>query len=134
MDGVDLYQALKADAKTAHIPIMIVTDQTVFIDSFTALGVEFFITKSSPIEEFLSKIMEIEARGQVGGALYKVIVGGVRHETVEQMAGILRQKNCLVSSAVTTVEIISKSFLMVPDVILIDVALQDTITVRELIR
>ncbi len=136
MDGVDLYQALKANERTAYIPIMIVTDQPVFIESFTALGVEFFITKSSPIEDLLAKIREIDARHLSDGAgiFHKVIIGAVRPETVEQMSVALRQKNCLVSGAVTSLEIISKSFLMSPDLIIVDVALQDAVSVHELIR
>jgi CheY-like chemotaxis protein len=134
MDGVDLYQALKTNPRTADLPIMIVTDQTVFIESFSALGVDWFVTKSSPISVFIDKIRKIEERGQKRGALSKVVVGAMERWTADQMATTLRQKGCLVSVAISCVDIISKAFVMVPDVIFIDISMKDHASTRELIR
>ncbi len=134
MDGVDLYQALKKNPKTAGLPVMIVTDQAMFVEAFTELGVKFFIAKSASIANLIAKIKEVERSGQPRGLLYKVIVGAVRPVTIEQMSSILRERNCLVSAAGTTADILARTFLMIPDVIILDVTLHDLGTVTELVR
>jgi len=43
MDGVDLYKEMKKVPRLALVPIVIITDNRIFRESFQALGVEHFL-------------------------------------------------------------------------------------------
>src|SRR5512142_2827742 len=55
MDGVDVYKELKKNPRTAGIPIVIITDNRIFRESFQTLGVEHFLPKPLDAEKLLHK-------------------------------------------------------------------------------
>ena len=135
MDGVDLYLELKKDPRTADLPVIIVTDKQMFKESFSSLGVDHFVPKTSDISLLIDKIKQIERALPTKVRDYrKVIIGGTQSSVVEQMRGSLQALGCLVSTADNSMDITSKVFLMTPHLILLDVLLKDNVSAAELIR
>lgn len=125
MDGVDLYRTLKKSPLTDKIPIIIVTDKAVFKESFQSLGVMNFVEKTTDITQLLNKIQSIEKIELESTNYRKIIINSSQHNILTQMQSLLQGMKYLVSSAHQTDEIISKSLVMVPDVIVLDVLFQD---------
>jgi len=133
MDGVDLYMALKKRKETAGLPVIIVTDKQIFKESFQALGVDYFVPKASDISNLVDKIKSIEMAKGKERNLYKVLVGGANSSVLDQMKSILYGDGILVSAAESSLDIVTKSFLMAPNMIVLDIGLQDNVTMAELI-
>jgi CheY-like chemotaxis protein len=134
MDGVDLYMELKKGKETANLPVIIVTDKQVFKESFQALGVDYFVPKASDISNLIEKIKTIEIAKGKERNLYKVIVGGTNSAVLDQMKSLLYGDGVLVSTAESSLDIVTKAFLMAPNVIVLDIGLKDNVTMAELIR
>jgi CheY-like chemotaxis protein len=134
MDGVDLYMELKKRKETAGLPVIIVTDKQVFKESFQALGVDYFVPKASDISNLINKIKTIELAKGKERNLYKVLVGGANSAVLDQMKSVLYDDGVLVSAAESSLDIVTKAFLMAPNIIVLDVGLQDNVTMSELIR
>ncbi|MBF0569899.1 MAG: response regulator [Candidatus Omnitrophica bacterium] len=134
MDGVDLYLEIKKEKRTASLPIIIVTDKEVFKESFSALGVDHFLPKTSDIDSLLGKIRTIERQAVNNKDYHKVLVCGENDEILGQMQALLRERGCLVTTAKTTLDIVSKALQMTPHLIVIDVALKGHVSAKELIR
>ena len=134
MDGVDLYEAVKKDPKTANIPIIIVTDKAIFKESFASLGVANFVEKTTNINILLEKIQNIQKEDDEAKKYPKILVSGSQKVVVDQMVAVLKGKRYLVLSANTSNEILSKALTMTPHVVIMDVLFQDSISTPELIR
>ena len=134
MDGVDLYVALKKNPSTASLPIIIVTDKQIFLESFSALGVDHFVAKTSDISVLLAKIREIGSQQPDAKHYRKILISGDDQQTVEQMQELLRKRECLVTVVENPLEITSKALLMVPHIILLDLMIQGDIAIREVIH
>jgi CheY-like chemotaxis protein len=134
MDGVDLYMELKKRKETAGLPVIIVTDKQIFKESFQALGVDYFVPKSSDISNLIDKIKSIEMAKGKERNLYKVLVGGANSSVLDQMKTVLYGDGILVSAAESSLDIVTKAFLMAPNMIVLDIGLQDNVTMSELIR
>lgn len=133
MDGVDLYEELKRRQETQYIPVIIVTDKQIFLDSFAALGVDHFIQKSSDITALINKIKSINS--ELEKVHYsKIIISGSNQKIVEQMRKILVAKNCLVAVAESSLDTIHKAFLMSPHIILLDLKMNDQAQTKEVIQ
>ncbi len=90
MDGVDLYLALKQDERTAHLPVIIITDKQMFKDSFATLGVDHFVPKASDIKMLLKKIHDIEKAGGAQAEFNeyrKILIGGADRGVLSRMQG-----------------------------------------------
>jgi CheY-like chemotaxis protein len=134
MDGVDLYLELKKIPETRNLPIIIVTDKQVFKDSFFALGVNHCVTKTSDISLLLEKIKEVGHATVETQSYRKILVAGANSATVEQMKVLLQGKGALVSTADTTMDLVSKAFLMHPHLILLDISMKESVAPEEAIR
>ena len=134
MDGVDFYMAMKQDATTASLPVIIVTDKQVFKDSFAALGVDHFVPKTSDISNLIEKIHTVEVGYSPMKNYTKALVGGTHSVVLVQMQTLLGEKGCLVSTADKSADFLSKCFLMKPHLILLDVAMHDDATAADMIR
>lgn len=134
MDGVDLYIELKSDQRTAKLPIIIITDKQVFLDSFSALGVNHFLPKTFDVEVLVEKINGIERQALQNKDYRKVLVCGEDAAVLLQIQSILRERECLVTSAKTTLEIVTKAIEMRPHLILMDVMLRQNARAKELVR
>lgn len=133
MDGVDLYEELKRRKETQYIPVIIVTDKQIFLDSFTALGVDHFLQKSSDVTALINKIKSIDA--ELAKEHYsKVLISGGNLNIVEQMRKILLAKRCLVAVADSSLDTIHKAFLMSPHIILLDLKMNDQAQTKEVIQ
>lgn len=134
MDGVDLYLELKNEPRTANLPIIIITDKQVFMDSFAALGVNHFLPKTSDVSLLIEKIKDIERRTVESRDYHKVLVCGEDRAVLNDIQMLLNKRECLVYSARNNLEIVSKAMEMKPHLILIDVMIQENTTAKELIR
>jgi CheY-like chemotaxis protein len=134
MDGVDLYMALKENAETANLPVIIVTDKEVFQESFAALGVELYCPKPFNMQLLLEKIKRVEARVIEGRRFRKVVVIGPDSEVLEKMRGMLSEKSCIVAMVDNVVEIGLRCFLTNPSLILIDIHTREYATTKEVVR
>ncbi len=133
MDGVDLYEELKKRPETQYIPVIIVTDKQIFLDSFSALGVDHFIQKSSDITALIDKIKSINFN--LDKVHYsKVLISGANSKITEQMRKMLIAKNCLVAIAETSLDTIHKAFLMSPHIVLLDLKMNDQAHTKEIIQ
>ncbi len=134
MDGVDLYQAVKQDPKTANIPIIIVTDKAIFKESFANLGVSNFVEKSTDLSVLLEKIKTIENQANEIKRYKKILVSGSQDIVLSQMVKSLQGLKFLVSQAKSSDKILSGALVMIPHVIAIDVLYQDNASAYELIK
>jgi CheY-like chemotaxis protein len=134
MDGVDLYLELKKNPATVTLPIIIVTDKQVFQDSFAALGVNHFVSKMSDADVLFNKICEIGVIGSAARNYRKVLISGQEEDVILQMQSLLLARECLVTFVKNPMEIVFKSLVMTPHIILLDVMAQGDIAVSEVIR
>ncbi|NTV29727.1 MAG: response regulator [Candidatus Omnitrophica bacterium] len=134
MDGVDLYLELKKDPRTNKLPVIIVTDKQMFKDSFSSLGVDHFVPKTSDISLLMDKIREIEKSSPRLVDYRKVLIGGTQSSVTEQMKVSLRSCGCLVSTVDNSADLFSKVFMMTPHVILLDVLMKDYAMTSEVVH
>ncbi len=132
MDGVDLYEELKKSPNTSHIPVIIITDKQLFKDSFSALGVDHFIPKSSDITALVDKIKNISTDLQKKN-FPKVLISGSNRRILDQMQKMLVAKQCLTAVAENSLDTIHKAFLMSPHVVLLDVRMSDHAQTKEVV-
>lgn len=132
MDGVDLYEELKKNPQTQHIPVIIITDKQLFKDSFSALGVDHFIPKSSDITALLDKIKNISTDLQKKN-FPKVLISGGNRRVLDQMQKMLIAKQCLTAVADNSLDTIHKAFLMSPHIVLLDVRMSDNAQTKEVV-
>ncbi len=133
MDGVDLYEAVKKNSKTADIPIIIVTDKAIFKESFASLGVANFVEKTTNINILLEKIKNVQKDMDEAKKYPKILVTGSHKVVIDQMVNVLKGMKYLVLSAHSSDEILSKALSMTPHAIIMDVLFQDTASTPELI-
>lgn len=134
MDGVDLYLALKEDTATAGLPIIIITDKQVFKDSFSALGVQHFLPKSSDIAQLVEKIKSIGASPVDSAVYHKIMIYGVPGNSLGQMVSLLQSARCLVTPVTGFGDLMSKLFIVNPHLLFLDVALREQASVGEIVR
>ena len=133
MDGVDLYDVLQKRSDTQHLPIIIITDKQLFKEAFAALGVEHFVPKGGDFNLLLEKIKLVNEQAQKV-INKKVLISGGNDLVLEQMRRILVSQRCLVSTADNSLSTLQQAFLMVPDIILLDVRMKDNSNAKELIE
>ncbi len=134
MDGVDLYLELKKDPRTVNLPVIIVTDKQMFKDSFSSLGVDHFVPKTSDISLLFDKIKEIEKSSPRVVDYRKILIAGTQSSVVEQMKVCLRTCGCLVSTVDNSADLLSKVFMMTPHLVLLDVMMKDYAMTSEIVR
>lgn len=134
MDGVDLYGAVKNNPQTSQIPIIIVTDKAIFKESFSSLGVSNFVEKTTDISVLLTKIEQVEKEANQTKSYLKVLITSNKQHIIDSMNSALKSMKFLVSPALTSEDIINKSLVMVPHVLVIDVLFQDKASAYELIK
>ena len=133
MDGVDLYDELKKRPETQNLPVIIITDKQLFLEAFSALGVEHFVPKNDDFKILLEKIKKINNDSQRLD-YKKILVSGGNYSVVEQMRKILVAKKCLVTTADNSVNTLHQAFLMLPHIILLDLRMLDHSDTKELVK
>jgi CheY-like chemotaxis protein len=134
MDGVDVYKELKKNPRTAGIPIIIITDNRIFRESFQTLGVEHFLPKPLDAEKLLHKIEYVFTCAELDQKNKQVMVLGANTDINNEMAGILESKGLVVGKTRDAIEFISNTLIMNPRVVLIDALVQGDITSHEVIK
>ena len=133
MDGVDLYEELKKRKETENIPIIIITDKQIFMESFAALGVDHFVPKSSDINALIDKINHISL--ELKNKNYpKILINGHNRRVMDQMQKLLVSKRCLVALADNSLDTVHKAFMMSPHLIFLDLSLNDQAQTKEIVQ
>jgi len=134
MDGVDFYKALKKAPRTKKIPIIIITDNKLFRDSFTALGgVDYFLAKPINGAELIAKTSNILCLTTSEEKKGKIIILGKETKVCTSMKNQLNTTGCLTIEARNSIELLEIALIECPKFILIDVLMED-IPARETIK
>ena len=98
MDGVDLYKEIKKVPRLAGIPIVIITDNRIFRESFQALGIEHFVPKPLDSEKLINKVEYIFTCADLDQKNKQTLVLGVNAPVTRDMTNILQEHGCVVGS------------------------------------
>jgi CheY-like chemotaxis protein len=134
MDGVDVYKELKKDPKTAGIPIVIITDNRIFRESFQTLGVEHFLPKPLDPEKLIHKVDYVFTCAELDQKNKQVLVLGSNSDINNDMAGILESKGLVVGKSRDPIDFFSNCLILNPRVALIDVLMQGDIPSSDVIK
>jgi len=134
MDGVDLYKEMKKLPRLASVPIVIITDNRIFRESFQALGVEHFLPKPLDGEKLLHKIEYIFICADLERKNKQVLILGASAEVNNEMTKILQDQGCVVGSSLDPIEFITNCLILMPRVVFIDVLLKGDVPAREAIK
>ncbi|NLE65652.1 MAG: response regulator [Elusimicrobia bacterium] len=134
MDGVDVYKELKKDPKTAQIPIIIITDNRIFRESFKTLGVEHFLPKPLDGEKLLHKVDYVFTCQELDRKNKQTLILGVNPDENEQMGQVLQSQGLIVGKTQDPIEFLSNSLILTPRAVLIDVLVKGQISAEEIIR
>ncbi|MFC1510323.1 response regulator [Candidatus Omnitrophota bacterium] len=124
MDGVDFYKKLKKNNNTKNIPILIITDNQVFKDSFSFLGVDGFVEKpidSSKLLRITQNILSAESLKQSK----KAVIIGTNRIKVGQIVNQLENAGLNVLRTNNSSDLFSSCLSIEPDFMLIDILMDD---------
>ncbi len=143
MDGFEFYDAIKKDAHSRRIPVIILTAKQILRDTFLVLGADCFIAKPFKTEELLSKIAELltvptpskttalsrEKQETLEDIPLKnltpprILVTGTLIPIVDFMVEELIKIGCLTDVALNVDQVIEKSLAFRPSLILLEAQL-----------
>ncbi|MFC1510322.1 response regulator [Candidatus Omnitrophota bacterium] len=134
MDGVDFYKALKINPKTSSIPIVIITDNEVFKNSFRTLGVEGFVPKPLDTTALINQIeASLKNKAKKNSQSNKVLVVGTDKAKVDEMLTIIAANGFQSNKADDSQDFFARALKIVPDIVMLDVLLHD-VTPQETIH
>lgn len=133
MDGFVFYKELKKNLASARIPVLIVTGRGKMEESFKALGVDGFICKPFTPQQLCDQIADILSLSERQQSLpesekkraKRVLVVGSIDFILNDMVTQGRHLGLEVDVARNGAEAIVKAIHFVPDIILLDVQLED---------
>lgn len=132
MDGFQLFKVMKNDAQLKSIPVIVLTARPNMEDPFRSLGVADFLKKPFNVHSLVEKIdFHIKRRG--GGDEGYILVVGSNLDVCYEIADIINEHRLSVQVASGAVDFISKTLWTEPDIILIDILLDD-IPAKEVVR
>jgi len=134
MDGVDVYKEVKRDPRTANIPIIIMTDNRIFRESFQTLGVEHFLPKPLDSEKLIHKVEYIFTCMDLGGKNKQVLVLSPDLEVNNDMGKVLEAQSLIVGKSTDPIDFLSTCLILAPKVVVIDLALRGDVPSQEIIR
>lgn len=134
MDGVDLYKEIKKNPLTANIPIVIITDNRIFKESFQTLGVEHFLPKPLDGEKLLHKVEYIFTCAELDRKNKQVLVLGSEAIVNEEMSKIMQSHGMVVGTSIDPIEFISNSLILAPRIVLVDILMKGDIQSAEIIK
>ncbi|MBF0331774.1 MAG: response regulator [Candidatus Omnitrophica bacterium] len=134
MDGVDLYKEIKKTPRLAGIPIVIITDNRIFRESFQTLGVEHFLPKPLDATKLIHKVEYIFTCAELDVKNKQCLVLGASGEVNDEMVKILQAQSCVVGASTDPIEFISNCLILRPRVIFVDILIKGDIPSREVIE
>jgi CheY-like chemotaxis protein len=134
MDGVDLYKEIKKVPKFSQIPIVIITDNNIFRESFQTLGVEHFLPKPMDAEKLIHKVEYIFTCAELDRKNKQALVLGANAEVSKEIAKILQAQGCVVGGVNDPIEFVSNCLILTPKVVLIDVLVKGDVSSRDVIK
>lgn len=134
MDGVDLYKEIKKNPSTSNIPIIIITDNRIFKESFQTLGVEHFLPKPLDGEKLLHKVEYIFTCAELDQKNKQVLVLGTDDVVNEEMGRILHAHDLIVGKSKDPIDFISNTLILAPRVVFIDMLVNGSIQSAEIIK
>jgi two-component system, chemotaxis family, chemotaxis protein CheY len=134
MDGVDLYKEIKKNPLTANIPIVIITDNRIFKESFQTLGVEHFLPKPLDGEKLLHKVEYIFTCAELDRKNRQALILGAEASVNEEMGKILQAHELIVGKGTDPIEFISNTLILAPRIVLVDMLVKGEIQSAEIIK
>jgi CheY-like chemotaxis protein len=134
MDGVDLYKEIKKTPRFSNIPIVIITDNRIFRESFQTLGVEHFVPKPLDAEQLIHKVEYIFTCAELERKNKQALILGANGMINKDMAKILQDQGCVVGAVLDPIEFISNCLILTPRAVLIDVLVKGDVPSRDVIR
>ena len=134
MDGVDVYKEMKKDPKTVNIPIIIITDNRIFRESFQTLGVEHFLPKPMDGEKLLHKVDYVFTCAELERKNKQVLILTPDMEGGSEMAKLLQDKGVIVGKTSDPIEFLSNCLILAPKVVFIDILSKGEVPGTEVIR
>ncbi len=145
IDGFQLYKLLKQDPLTNSIPVLVLTARGKMEDTFRMIGADDFMSKPFEAESFIQKLNKLlgakSVQKEIGpktsappvakpdadmktGA--KILVSGTNEGVIKKMTQLLHKAGLSVEEAVGGVDIIAKSNASQPNLILLDILMDDS--------
>ncbi len=138
MDGFALCKTLKDNPQTQHIPVIILTARGKMEDAFAALGVAGFLEKPSEPDILLSTIQTVllhsRSATRFKRAPQKFLIYGTYPEVMENMAKGLSSRGYQLQSAKTAGDVLVHVVNFQPDVIIMEVQLEDDRSIQDVIK
>ena len=134
MDGVDLYKEIKKDPRLADIPIVIITDNRIFRESFQTLGVEHFLPKPLDSEKLVHKVEYIFTCAELERKNKQALILGANPDVNKDMVRIFQEQGCIVGTSTDPIEFISNCLILLPRAVMIDVLVKGDVPSRDIIR
>lgn len=141
MDGFQFYKELKKNPTTSAIPVIILTDRKKMEDTFKDAGADEFIPKTFEKSELAAKVNSLlnrlPAKANVAPQVkagIKVLVAGSDNDTVGTIVNKSQQAGCLTEVALKGPDIISKSVVFRPQILLLEVEMEEGINIDEIIK
>lgn len=134
MDGVDVYKELKKVPRTARIPIVIMTDNRVFRESFQTLGVEHFLPKPLDVEKLIHKVEYVFTCAEFNGKNKQVLILGSDLEVNENIGKALEAQALIVGKSADPIDFMATCLILAPKVVIIDVLLRGDVPSHEVIK
>ena len=134
MDGVDLYKEIKKVPRLASIPIVIITDNRIFRESFQTLGVEHFLPKPLDAAKLIRKVDYIFTCAEMDIKNKQCLILGANPDVNGEMVKVLQSQGCVVGSSTDPIEYISNALILTPRVAVIDILIKGDVPSREVIK
>lgn len=138
MDGFAFCKSLKENTQTRHIPVIILTARGKMEDAFEALGVDGFLEKPTESVTLLSTINAALSQPKKGGRLkqtpQRFLIFGTYPEVCESMISLLQSRGFQVQTAATASDILVHVVNFHPDIIILEVQLEDGKPLHDVIK
>ena len=134
MSGVEVYKELKKNPRTAKIPVIIITDNRIFRESFQTLGVEHFLPKPLDGDKLLHKVEYVFTCADLALKNRQALVLSPDRDINLSMAKVLEENGMIVGKSAEPIEFISNALILSPRLILLDLFMKGDIHTAEIIR
>lgn len=134
MDGFTLYKKLKNNSLTNNIPVLIITGRGKMEDAFKVVGADGFLSKPFTSEDLINEIdhvinlaknRNVFKTGGNKGKVVKVLAVGSDKTILDNMRFQSQKAGFEIEVVMSASDAIAKGVKFLPDIIFVDVQLQD---------